>query len=150
MIDYQNLLYNPIYQIQGVSAYITPVIGPNITVTVLDLTHGKSANLGRNSLVETMEPRCRVRMVELRQYGLTQDSLDMAQITFNGVNWFARTSEPRPSPNGIFDGELELVLTESPTISGIGETDGTSSAGGTQTPNASGSSTGQSDVEGTA
>lgn len=109
-MDYQTVLYNPIYLVQGVSAVITlpdttTVLKP---VMVLDKTAGIEIKMGTD--IQTIVPAAVVRMVELAAQGMKPPQLDYGTISFNGKNWKIVSHRLRPSPNGLDDGEALLVL----------------------------------------
>lgn len=137
MIDYQTLLYGPIYGFHGVDALITTSSG-NLFVTVLDRTAGVSEKLGHGMVVETVSPMCRVRMPELASglaaLNATLTALDMASVIFSNRSWRVRSYEPKPSPNGEDDGELELILTIAEVVMAGGMADGSSDVEGDATP----------------
>jgi hypothetical protein len=137
MIDYQTLLYGPIYGFHGVDALITTPAG-NVSVLVLDRTAGSSEKLGHGMIVETVTPMCRVRMPELAgglaALNATITALDMASVIFSNRSWRIRSYEPKPSPNGEDDGELELILTIAEVVMAGGQSDGSSIVSGDATP----------------
>jgi len=133
MIDYQTLLYGPIYGFHGVDALITTTAG-NVSVVVLDRTYGASEKLGHGMVVETITPMCRVRMPELMSQISSLALLDMASVIFSNRSWRIRSYEPKPSPNGEDDGELELMLTLSEVVMAGGSADGSASVQGDATP----------------
>ena len=110
MIDYQSLLYDPIYLVQGVPASLTLVGGSVFGVTVLDKTSG--IDIGDSTAqVQTIKPAAVVRVAELRAAGIVAEYLPKASITFSGFQWKITSTRLRPSPNGENDGELFLILT---------------------------------------
>jgi hypothetical protein len=122
-MDYQALLYDPVYAAIGVPAVLAPASGltTQVDLTVIDKTagadvgvsHAAKGSIGAASFgIETVHPVAAVRMAELRANGLTRDDLDMSAITFNGRTWRVRSHVLKPSPNGLDDGEAWLILTE--------------------------------------
>jgi hypothetical protein len=107
-MDFQSLLYDPIYDAIGVSASLTSSAGTSASVTVLDKTAGVA--VGTNSLVETVKPACIVRAAELASNNIARADLSNGNITFNGATWRIKGTQPRPSPNGEADGEYLLFL----------------------------------------
>ena len=66
-MDYQALLYSPIYVSLGVTAELVTSAGTSATVTVLDKTTG--IDVGTDTIVETIKPACIVRAAELNEMG---------------------------------------------------------------------------------
>lgn len=111
-IDYQALLYNPIYSRIGVAATVTPVTGLDVQVTVLDKTAGVEVALSDNVQISSIKPAAAVRMAELDDNDLEPADIDGGTITFNGKTWDIRGFLLKPSPNGESDGEAWLFLQE--------------------------------------
>ena len=107
-MDYQALLYSPIYVSLGVTAELVTSAGTSATVTVLDKTTG--IDVGTDTIVETIKPACIVRAAELSDNDITRTDLPEGQITFNGNTWRIKSTQPKPSPNGESDGEYILFL----------------------------------------
>lgn len=105
-IDYQSVLYDPIYQALGVSATLVSAGGASASVTVIDGTSGivTSDKLG----VETVRPIAYVRTKELSDNSISAEDLPDSELTFNGSTWRVKASRPRPSPTG--EGETMLIL----------------------------------------
>lgn len=113
-MDYQAVLYDPIYARLGVSATLTPLEpGLSVSLTVIDKTAGIAIDLGDTSL-QTVKPAAAVRMVELSENDLEPADVDGGTITFNGKTWTIKGFMPKPSPNGEADGEVLLFLIEDP------------------------------------
>lgn len=102
-MDYQSLLYNPIYDALGVPAVI---LGK--TVTVIDKTAGVA--IADKTQIETIRPVANVRAKELSEKSLIVADLPENIINFNGNNWRIKACRAVPSPNGIADGEYILIL----------------------------------------
>ncbi|TPI13866.1 hypothetical protein [Mesorhizobium sp. B4-1-1] len=116
-MDWQALLYGPVYATLGVEAVLTLCGGePPIALTVLDKTAGivvggQQRDRGRfQAEVETIQPAAAVRAAELAN--VDRDKLHGAEIAFNGKCWKIDTHAFRPSPRGEGDGEILLLLTE--------------------------------------
>lgn len=109
-MDYQATLYDPIYDVLGVEAVITPdsTVGP-VTVTAIDKTGCIPIPSGGIE-IETIEPAAVIRMAELLAAGITRDDLEGGTITFNGATWRIKATLPNPSPKGEADGQLLLKL----------------------------------------
>lgn len=106
-MDYQALLYGPVYMSVGVACVLT-VGGVNHNVTVLDKTSG--IEVGDKSGVVTVEPACIVRAAELAARGIAPAALVGAVADFNGLRWKVRVPKAKPSPKGEADGEYYLIL----------------------------------------
>lgn len=109
-MDYQTLLYDPVYLVQGVSAVITlsdatTVLKP---VTVLDKTAGTEIKMAVDIL--TILPAAVLRVKELAKQNYVPDDLHRGKITFNGRTWTIVDNRLIPSPNGMDDGEAYMIL----------------------------------------
>jgi hypothetical protein len=102
-MDYQSLLYDPIYNMLGV-----PATGLDQTITVIDKTTGVA--IPDKTLIETVRPVANVRAKELAQKNIAVADLPENIITFNGNDWRIKTTRSVPSPNGEADGEYMLIL----------------------------------------
>lgn len=108
-MDYPTLLYDPIYDIFGVEAKITPGVGGSpFTVTALDKTAGIAVGSGVD--IQTIEPAACVRVYELTANDISRLDLDNGTIEINNVTWRIDATLPRPSPSGEAIGELFLIL----------------------------------------
>jgi hypothetical protein len=108
-VDYQVLLYNPIYLVLGVPAVIhmgTPL--GDIEVTVVDKTVGVTLNQGPD--LQTEVPAAAVRAAEIVAAGIQLDELDGKLLRMNGVDWRISSLYRKPSPLGESDGEIYLLL----------------------------------------
>ena len=119
-LDWQALLYDPIYAVHGIPATLVPSTGltTGVDLTVLDKTAG-AAVAGQGFAVESVHPAAMARMVELTANGLGRPDLDMSLLTLTppaplpATTWRIRSHEMKPSPNGENDGEVMLILTQS-------------------------------------
>lgn len=109
-MDFQALLLDPIYSIQGVEATLTLESSSEITLTVIDKTAG--VDVGDGAEVQTLLPAAVVRVVELTTAGVDRTRLRGALLDFNGGNWEIKSYRPKPTLNGEADGELYLFLEE--------------------------------------
>jgi hypothetical protein len=110
MIDYNAMLYDPVYAGIGVVATLN-VAGDaeGVVVTVIDDTRPKSLPAG-SAEVRGVGPGAYVRIPELTTNGITRDLWLDATLTFNGRSWTVRSYELRGSPNGEDLGEVHLFL----------------------------------------
>ncbi|TPN44870.1 hypothetical protein [Mesorhizobium sp. B1-1-7] len=117
-MDWQALLYAPIYATLGVEAVLTVACGdPPIKtgadggpLLVLDKTASYVTGIGGRFQAEvmTVTPSAIVRAVDLVE--IDREKLHDAELVFNGKTWLIDTFAPKPSPNGEADGELLLFL----------------------------------------
>lgn len=107
-MDYQAVLYDPIYNSLGVLATLTSSGGVTATVRVLDKTAGVA--IDDPVKIETIVPAAKVRVVELTENDIALTDLPQGQITFNGSTWRIKSYKPMPSPNGESDGQALLIL----------------------------------------
>lgn len=112
-LDFQALLYDPIYSVLGVSADLQPGSGEveTVGITVIDKTQGALVTESRIG-VQSIKPAARVRAAEIISNGLTAANLAGGTIQFNSKTWRIESVQPQPSPKGEADGEILLVLTE--------------------------------------
>lgn len=106
MIDYGELLYNPVYAEIGVVATFN-----TIPITVIDDTRAKSQPAG-SAEVRGVGPGAYVRIPELTENGITRDFWLDATLTFNGRSWLVRSYELLGSPNGEDLGQVRFFLKE--------------------------------------
>jgi hypothetical protein len=111
MFDYQTLLLDPQYAAFGVPATIGMSDGVTFFegFTVIDKTGG--VQLGdKESKVDSLEPACCIRHVELTAKGIAPGDLDGGTIEFNGSRWTIVAYPKRPVPSGARQGEVMLIL----------------------------------------
>jgi len=108
-MDYDAVLYDPIYAVQGVSATLT--IGATVyeELTALDKTSGIDTG-EQGPLVQTIRPAACFRVSELLSRGVTVASLTGATLEMNGLQWKVSSHRAKPSPNGEAKGEVFLIL----------------------------------------
>jgi hypothetical protein len=112
-MDYQSLLYDPIYDVIGVEARLVAAPGhPPVTVTVIDKTAGLPLVGDGGMEIETVRPAAMVRVAELIARGLCREAIDGGTVAFSCKCWKIESSRPAPSPKGERDGELMLILSE--------------------------------------
>jgi hypothetical protein len=108
-VDYQSLLYDPVYNVLAVDAvlYMGFPLG-NVHVAAIDKTAGLTLNQMVD--VQTVLPAATVRAAELVELGITLADLDGKVVTLNGKDWRIASLHANPSPNGEEDGEVYLIL----------------------------------------
>lgn len=108
-MDYQNLLYDPIYGVIGVPAVLRmgSSLG-NVDVTAIDKTVGVVVSQGVD--LQTDSPAATIRAAELIAAGIGLENLDGRTLTLNGVDWRISSHHLNPSPRGESDGEVYLIL----------------------------------------
>jgi len=110
-IDFQSLLYEPIYTLQGVTVLLTLGNGAEYdSLTALDKTTG--VEVGDHAEVPTIQPAAAFRIKELIDRGLILEDLLGATLEMNEWLWTVRNYKLKPSPNGQDDGEVFLILDE--------------------------------------
>lgn len=116
-MDFQTLLFNPIYSVQGVSASLT-LAGASSSIdglTILDKTAGVDVGDGDVN-VQTILPAAVLRVVELTENGVSVDQLPKAIVEFNNSRWRVKSYRPKPTLKGERDGEVYLFLEELPFV----------------------------------
>src|SRR5689334_15070273 len=108
MIDYNTLLYGPLYQTRGVSATLNSSGGATVDVTVIDDT--REQTIDGLAAIESIGPSCRVRMKELTANNVAATELDGGSIEFNGASWRIKAHKMLPNSNGENDGQVRLML----------------------------------------
>lgn len=108
-MDYQTLLYGPIYDVLGVPGilHMGGLLG-DVPVTVIDKTAGLTLQQAVD--VQTVRPAAAVRAAELVARGVNLDKVTDKILTFNGGDWQIVGLHPNPSPNGEADGQIWLIL----------------------------------------
>jgi len=108
-VDYQALLYDPIYLALGVPATLTLDSGEVLDAIALDKTAGIDLGLGESN-AQTVVPAAVVRARELGAKGVSPKELPNATLLMNGMSWDVRSYRLKPSPLGERDGEVYLIL----------------------------------------
>lgn len=111
LVDYQALLFTPIYATLGTPAALT-VLGTRYDgLTVIDKTTGIEVTDGPTG-VQTILPGCFARIAELDAKGINREALDGATWEFNGKEFRINSYMPRPTLAGERAGELIFLLSE--------------------------------------
>jgi hypothetical protein len=108
MIDYQGVLYNPVYAAVAVDATLTSSDGSEVAIAVVDKTAGVALSDRMN--VESIRPVARVRTAELVANGIDMTDLPNSLISFNGADWRIKAFRQMPAPTGEMTGETMLIL----------------------------------------
>lgn len=111
-IDYQSLLYDPIYQTLGIEVTLTTVDDQDVSLTALNLTKPNAFN-GFGVDFQTFQPAVKIRMSELSGLSLQDDVLG-GELAMDGDTWTIKSYEYNASPNGNADGEMRLLLSKKP------------------------------------
>ena len=107
-VDYQALLYNPIYYELAVPATLVPTWGSSRPLSVIDHTAGVALIDRMN--VESIRPVVRVRGTELAANAIDVADLPNSLITVNGQTWRIKATRTMPAPTGEMVGEVMLIL----------------------------------------
>src|SRR5262245_41213766 len=107
-LDYNGLLFDPVYSILGVPAMLTHMAGVS-EVTVIDDTRAKSNTTGSLE-VRSLGPGAFARVPELIDKGINRSDYVNSMLSFNGRMWIIRSYEMRGSPNGEDKGEVRFFL----------------------------------------
>ena len=104
-MDYQSLLYGPVYGALGVEAvlHMGSPLG-DVPLTAIDKTAGLTINQAVD--VQTILPAATVRAPELLIAGVALEDVDgktltlINPVTGSGKDWRIASLEAKPSPNG--------------------------------------------------
>jgi hypothetical protein len=108
-VDYQALLYDPIYNALGVDAVLHMGIeAGDVPLRAIDKTAGIIINQAIG--LETVSPAATVRAAELAAAGVPLADIYSRTLTLNGRDWTVASWRRKPSPNGADDGEVYLIL----------------------------------------
>lgn len=106
-IDWQTAIYDPLYGIFGVVATLDT--GTENEVTVIDQTAG--IEIGASSVdLPVISPAALVRVAELDEKEISEESLLEASLTIRGITWTIKNVAAKPGPDGKNSGELMLLL----------------------------------------
>jgi hypothetical protein len=106
-MDYQAILYAPIYTTIGVPGVINGVED----FTVLDKTAGFEWKVGAVE-VQTITCGAVVRAKELASKGVALADLEGGTLDMSDSQWRIESYKLKPSPKGERDGEVVLILSE--------------------------------------
>jgi hypothetical protein len=118
MIDYSDLLFDPVYGELGVQAtFVAAGTAGEAAITVIDDTRPKSLMAGSLE-VRSVGPGAFARIPELTSNGIARADYYGATLSFNGRVWTVRDYELRGSPNGEDLGEVRFLLKEAASTDG--------------------------------
>lgn len=103
-LDYQLLLYDPIYNALGVDGLLDGIT----PLRIFDKTDGFEIP-DRNG-IQTVRPVAFVRTAELELRNIDIGNLPETLLTFNNNTWRIKATRQVPSPNGENDGQTMLIL----------------------------------------
>lgn len=119
-MNYSAVLLRPIYRLRGVDATFeitresSSFFGDVVEIRVLDKSGGHEVTANEIGVPQVL-PACIMRMRDLAELEMAPEDLVGANVTMNDVEWRVQSYYPKPSPNGIADGELYVVLEEKPS-----------------------------------
>lgn len=109
-VDYQALLYGPVYETFGQAATLLTVNGDEVSLMVCNKT-APSSFVGHGIEFQAFRPTALVLMSQILAANLTPiDDIQGGELTMDGKTWSIKSFEYVPSPVGIDDGELRLIL----------------------------------------
>lgn len=107
-IDWDALLYDPLYANFGTAAVLTPLAGPSVAATVIDYTQGVEIAAGVE--LPVVRPACFIRRLELDDAGLVEQDMLGGAVSMNGNVWTVSDIRQRPGPKGKNTGEIVFIL----------------------------------------
>ena len=106
-VDFAGLLDAPAYDTFGVTAVLTAVGRPALTLTVLDkIVEVKEAGAS-GVVVPTSRPAIDLRLADLEAAGLAREDLKKAEVVFGGLRYRVLATAPTSNVR-----ELRLILIE--------------------------------------
>lgn len=111
MIDWDALLYDPLYANFGTAAVLSPLVGASVGMTVIDQTRGVEIQSGIE--LPVIRPACFVRRSEMDDANLTEQAMLGGTVSMNGHSWTVSDIRPKPGPDGKDSGESMFVLVAS-------------------------------------
>jgi hypothetical protein len=114
-IDFNALMYDPVYARIGVPAVLTVAgsDGAEVEITVIDDTRPKVLPISTGAQaadVRSAGPGAFARVPELAENGIARSDYADAVLAFNGRTWIVRSWELIGSPNGEDLGEVRFAL----------------------------------------
>ena len=111
-MNYATLVYDPIYEIFGEPAVLTPNRPGAAPVPLTVIERTTSADASREFELDTPRPGAFVRRRELDQAGIAPGELDGGTLAFGGRSWRIEAHGSRPGPDGEASGEILMHLVE--------------------------------------
>lgn len=108
-IDWDSVLYDPIYDELGVTATITGAEFGQIALTVIDKTNGIVIEANGIAL-PTIKPAVCIRSADLAARSILATDLHNATLELNGYTWRIANTQQRPGPSGKGSGEILMML----------------------------------------
>jgi hypothetical protein len=110
-VDYDDMLYDPIYEIEGAPAVLTLRDDDETSLEVVVLYQPSGKVVGNQGIgVGTVTNSAAIRVSELA--GVETDHLMNATLVVNGETWLVKSWVPAPAPTGESAGEYRLILKE--------------------------------------
>src|SRR5512139_2960128 len=98
MIDYQALLYGPVYEQFGQAATLSTINSEEIELTVQDRT-APAPFVGHGVEFQAFRPTALVRMAEIIAANITPiDDIQGGELAMGGKSWSIKSFEYVPSP----------------------------------------------------
>jgi hypothetical protein len=110
LLDYQATLYSPVYETFGQCAVLTTTNNKEVIIKSVNKT-AVSSFMGMGVDYQSFRPSARVRMADIIFNNITpKTDLVGGQFMLDGKVWSIKSFEFHPSPVGVNDGELQLIL----------------------------------------
>ncbi|TIL34316.1 hypothetical protein [Mesorhizobium sp.] len=110
LIDFDALLFGPVYTVLGETARLTVKDGFPQDLSAIDETAGVEVLDGPS--ISTIRPAATVRSSELAEKGIAVADLPGAALTLNGKDWTVVAHQYLPTPKGETQAEIRLILEE--------------------------------------
>lgn len=112
MIDWDALLYDPIYAAFGTATMLTPGSGgAAVPMIVIDKTDGIEIDAGP-VVIPTIKSAAMIRMAELASHNLTLPDLKDGTLLLGATTWTIKATQPKPGPGGKGTGEALLIFVD--------------------------------------
>jgi hypothetical protein len=117
-MDFQSLLFDPIYAAMGVPARFY-FDGGELTLVVLDKTSG--IDVGTDVNVQTLAPAIIARVQDFKENDFSPDDVIAGNVTLNGFTWTILSRKYKPTLKGQNDGEVLFFLEDPEEASEVEE-----------------------------
>ncbi|RWD05497.1 MAG: hypothetical protein EOS57_25650 [Mesorhizobium sp.] len=113
LVDFNTLLFDPVYTVLGEAATLTldDTAGTTADLSAIDETAGVEVLEGPS--IATIRPAATVRTSELAEKGIAVADLANAALTLNGKDWTVISHHYLPTPKGEVQAQIRLILEES-------------------------------------